>query len=307
MVRKIAPTCALCAVMSLLTGCGAASDTPTAPSSAVVTPPAATTGIVQGVVKHEAYVNHGLFPEGPLSGAQVLVTEGPGAGRSVTTGADGAYRFELPSGPFRIRWSAANYDPRDSDPGEVIAGTTTTVEPVVLRRGGIPEWSISGIVRDGAGNPVADALVDAWDGVAWFVAHASTDVTGGFRIASTREHPDWIHVNAWKEGYVSQSVTAACGPSCAITANPRLLRLVRTWLDGPSTMQVGDVAPISLIAEYDDGSRKAYITRVESSNPAVLQVLPLSQQQYDKSFVKAITPGTAALQDGPILNVHVVP
>src|SRR5206468_10480410 len=182
--------CALCAVMSLLSACGTGSDAPTGPSSAVVTPPAPITGIVQGIVKHEAFVSHGLFPEGPLSGAQVLVTEGPGAGRSVTTGADGAYRFELLSGPFRIRWSAANYDPRDSDPGEVIAGDTRTVETVVLQRGGIPEWSISGIVRDGAGNPVADALVDAWDGVAWFVAHASTDATGGFRIASTREHPD---------------------------------------------------------------------------------------------------------------------
>jgi hypothetical protein len=297
--------------MSLLTACGAASDTPTTPSSAVVTPPAPTTGVVQGIVRHEAYVSHGLFPEGPLSGAQVVVTEGSAAGQSVTTGGDGAYRFELPSGPFRIRWSAANYDPRGSDPGEVTAGTTTTVEPVVLRRGGIPEWSISGIVRDGVGNPVADALVDAWDGVAWFVAHASTDATGHFQIASTRQHPDWIHVSPWKEGHVSRSVTVACGPSCAITANPRLLRVVRAWLDGPSTMQVGDVAPVSLVDDYDDGTRSVVGASVNSSNLAVLQVLP-SQPPYDKTFVKAIAPGTATLQlafasQVLILNVHVVP
>src|SRR2546426_7296336 len=106
MVRKIAPTCALCAVMSLLTACGAASDTPTGPSSAVVMPPAPMIGVVQGIVRIEAYFGLVFSPEGPLSGAQVLVTEGAGAGQSVTSGANGAYRLELPPGPFRLRWSA---------------------------------------------------------------------------------------------------------------------------------------------------------------------------------------------------------
>src|SRR5436309_6472306 len=180
MVRKIAPTCALCAVMSLLSACSTASDTPTGPSSAVVTPPAPMTGIVQGIVKREAYFGLVFYPEGPLSGAQVLVTEGAGAGQSVTTGADGAYRFELPPGPFRVRWSAQGYEPRDSDPGAVDAGGATTVATVRLRLSfeSNPEWSISGIVRDGLGNPVAGAQVDAGDGVAWAVALTSTDAAG---------------------------------------------------------------------------------------------------------------------------------
>src|SRR5262245_50279378 len=74
MARKIAPTCALCAVMSLLTACGAA-DAPTVPSSTVVTPPAPTTGIVQGIVKRAAFFGATFYPEAPLAGAQVLVTE----------------------------------------------------------------------------------------------------------------------------------------------------------------------------------------------------------------------------------------
>jgi hypothetical protein len=49
------------------------------------------------------------------------------------------------------------------------------------------------------------------------------------------------------------------------------------------------------------------MTRVESSNPAVARVLPPSGQQYDKSLIKAIAPGTATLQEGVILHVHVVP
>ena len=313
MVRKIAPTCALCAVMSLLSACGAGSDTPTGPSSAVVTPPAPMTGIVQGIVKREALVGLVFYPEGPLSGAQVRVTEGAGAGQSVTAGADGAYRFELPPGPFRVRWSAQGYEPRDSDPVAVIVGGTTTVDTVTLRLSfeSNPEWSISGIVRDGLGNPVAGAQVDAGDGVAWTVGLTSTDATGRFLIASKRPHPDWLHVSAWKEGYRSQYITVLCGSSCALTADLRVLRRVREWLDGPSTMQVGDVATVSLVDDYDDGTRSVVGASVNSSNPAVLQVLP-SQPPYDKTYLKAIAPGTAALQllfasQPPILNVRVVP
>lgn len=313
MVRKSAPTCALCAVMSLLSACGAASDTPTGPSSAVVTPPAPTTGIVQGIVKREAYAGLVFYPEGPLSGAQVLVTEGAGAGQSVTTGADGAYRFELPPGPFRVRWSAQGYEPRDGDPGAVIAGSTTTVNTVTLRLSfeSNPEWSISGIVRDGLGNPVAGAQVDAGDGVSWTVALTSTDAAGRFQIASRRAHPDWLHISAWKEGYRARYMTVLCGSSCALTADLRVLRRVREWLDGPSTMQVGDIATVSLVDDYDDGTRSVVPASVNSSNLAVLQVLP-SQPPYDKTYVKAIAPGAATLQlpfanQTLILNVHVVP
>ncbi len=296
MTRPAATTVALCAVMSLVSACGAASDTPTGPSSAVVTSPAPMTGVVQGIVKIEAYFGLVFYPEGPLSGAQVL-----------------AYRLELPPGPFRLRWSAQGVEPRDSDPGTVTAGNTTTVGTVILRRSfeGNPEWGISGIVRDGLGNPVADAYVDAWDGVAWFVGHTSTDATGRFGIASKRPHPDWLHISAGKEGYREQNITLFCGPSCALTADLRVVRYVREWLDGPSTMQVGDVASVSLVNEYDDGTRSVVGASVNSSNLAVLGVLP-SQPPYDKTYVKAIAPGTATLQQPStsqmlILNVHVMP
>jgi len=318
MVRKIAK-CALCAVMSLLTACGG--NTPTVPSSAtgaspaptVGTQPAPMTGVVQGFVRLESYFGLVRSPEGPLSGAQVLVTEGAGAGQSVTTGANGEYRLELPPGPFRLRWSAQGAEPRDSDPGAVIAGATTTVDTVVLRRSfeGNPEWSVSGIVRDSRGNPVAGVGVETWDGVAWFVGYTSTDATGRFGIASKRPHPDWLHISAYKEGYRGRNITLFCGPSCALTVDSRLEAHVREWFDGPSTMQVGDVATVSLVGEYADGTRSVERPNAVSSNPAVVQVVPLAPP-YDKTYVKAITPGTATLRQYlgsqvGTLTVHVFP
>jgi hypothetical protein len=310
MVRQVAPTCALCAVMSLLTACGAA-DAPTVPSSTVVTPPAPTTGIVQGIVKRAAYFGATFNPEAPLSGAQVLVTEGAGTGQSVTTGGDGAYRFELPAGPFRLRWSASSFfETRDSSPGVVVAGSTTTVDAVVLR---FAEWSVSGIVRDGVGNPVAGAWVTA-DGILVPFAEATTDAAGRYRITSTSQHADTIQVKADIVGYISQYTIVTCGPSCAITADFRLLRRVREWLDGPSAMQVGEVAGVKTVTEFDDGSRTTAVTHLESSNPAVVKVLPLQPPYQSTSIsVQAIAPGTVTLQTAGytkpllLLNVRVVP
>jgi len=311
MVRKVAPTCALCAVMSLLTACGAA-DAPTVPSSTAVTPPAPRTGIVQGIVKRAAYFGATFNPEAPLSGAQVLVTEGAGTGQSVTTGGDGAYRFELPAGPFRLRWSASSpfFEPRDSNPGVVVAGSTTTVDAVVLR---FSEWTVSGIVRDGVGKPVAGAWVTV-DGSLIAIADATTDAAGRYRITSTSQHADTIQVKADIVGYISQYTIVTCGPSCAITADFRLLRRVREWLDGPSAMQVGEVAGVKTVTEFDDGSRTTAVTHLESSNPAVVKVLPLQPPYQSTSIsVQAIAPGTVTLQTAGytkpllLLNVRVAP
>jgi len=310
-MKRPVPAFALCAaVMSLVSACGESSDRPTGPSSAV-TPPAPTTGIIQGIVKHETYISHGVFPEGPLPGAQVFVTAGPGAGQSVTTGADGAYRFDLPAGPFRVRGSAQGFEPRESDSGTVIAGSTTTVNVVVLQllSNVIGDWSITGIVRDGVGNPVAGASVDSGDGVTWAVGSASTDGAGRYVLTPKRLHPNTLHITAWKEGYRGQYRTVPCMPSCAMTMDFRLLRIIRQWLDGPSTLKVGEVAAVRTVDEYDDGSRTVYRATVNSSNSAVVRVLTL-EPPYQTTYVKAIAPGTATLQllGQPVtLNVRVVP
>jgi hypothetical protein len=69
---------------------------------------------VEGIVNHESYLTNRIVnPAGPMSGARVVVTEGPGVGATVTTGADGVYHFDLPPGPFRVRWSAEFFETRE--------------------------------------------------------------------------------------------------------------------------------------------------------------------------------------------------
>jgi hypothetical protein len=61
--------------MMSLTACGGAPDTPTGPSSAVATPPAPMTGIVQGIVRSGAYFTVLFVREAPISGAQVTTLQ----------------------------------------------------------------------------------------------------------------------------------------------------------------------------------------------------------------------------------------
>lgn len=302
---------ALIASCALLASACCSSDTSAAPSGTTI--PSALTGIVTGIVRHESYlVQRITVPAGPLAGATVTVTEGPGAGASTTTRADGGYAFELPTGPFKVRWSASNYEPRDSDAASVTVGMTTTLAPVTLRllsNVPIPEWSVSGTIRDGLGNPVAGASVYAGDSL-YPTAGAQTDGSGFFRITSTRQHLDPLAVFASKSGYAMQSSSVACGPLCAATVNFRMLRLVREWLDAPSTMKVGDITRVSTVDEYDDGTRNVFNAYVHSSNAAVVEALDTQAPDY-KTYVKAIAPGDATLQVAAsqtlVINVHVVP
>ena len=72
-------------------------------------------------------------------------------------------------------------------------------------------------------------------------------------------------------------------------------------------MQVGDVATVSLVGEYADGTRSVVRAEVISSNPGVLQVVP-SPPPYAETNVKAIAPGTATLKQflgGQVLTLTV--
>jgi hypothetical protein len=75
-------------------------------------------------------------------------------------------------------------------------------------------------------------------------------------------------------------------------------------------MQVGEVAGVTTVTEFDDGSRTTAATALESSDPAVVKVLP-PQPPYETTYVKALAPGTVTLQlalSKPLLlNVRVVP
>lgn len=286
--------------------CG--SDTPASPS-----PPAlqSSTGAIEGIVNHQSYVQNRLaVPEGPLGGAQVVVTEGPGAGRTFTTGSDGAYRFDVPPGPFRVRWSANGYESRESDVGTVTAGATARLQTITLRLSSnlpIAEWSISGVVVDGRGDPVAGAFVSVFSDVLTVLAGGQTDGQGRFRATSTQQHPDPVGVVVEKPGYTRAQTPVACGANCAANVTVRLLRIIREWLDVPSSMQVGDITPVTAVTEFDDGSRAVSTPySLRSSNSSVVQVQPsLSESRV---YVKAVAAGTVTLTTGELMqSIRVYP
>ncbi len=289
--------------------CAACGSSPAAPSPG----PTARIASIEGIINHEQFVQ-GLrlvVPAGPLAGAEVVVTEGPGAGKTFTTGTDGTYHLDLPPGPFRLRWSAEFWEPRDSDAGTLDAGETRKLATVTLRLlANVPvaEWVISGRVFDGLGNPVPGAGVAVFRDGLTLLAGAGTDATGRFRTSSTRQHPDQIGVLVDKPGYVSMSLPVTCPAACAVDLSVRLLRIVREYLDGPTTMQVGDVIAPSWVRELDDRSREVFGRPfVESSNPSVLQVQPVVAP-FEHVYVKALAPGAATLTYmGLSLSIRVYP
>lgn len=308
MLPSVRPITALPLVCLLCAACGSSPVEPSAGATSV------RTASVEGVVNHEAYVQGFRLqvPAGPLAGAEVVVTEGPGAGKTFTTGTDGAYHFDLPPGPFRLRWSGEAWEPRNSDAGTVAAGESRKLATVTLRLiSNIPveEWVVSGQVFGGQGNPVAGAGVNVFGGGLTQLGSAGTDAAGRFRAPSRRQHPDQLSVVVEKSGYVVTRVPVTCLAACAVELTVRLLRIVREYLEGPSTMQVGDVIAPAMIREFDDGSRDVLgrLLSVESSNPSVLQVQP-DVAPFEHVYVKALSPGAATLTfAGLSLPIRVYP
>jgi hypothetical protein len=247
------------------------------------------------------------FPAGPLADAQVTVTEGPGAGSTFTTGNDGAYHFDLPEGPFRLRWSGGSvWESRDSEPGNVQAGMTTRVSTATLRlQANVPvaPWTITGRVLDGKGVGIPNVSVSAFqNSIQSAIGFAITDPSGRFVMTSTSAHVDPISVGAEKSGYWRESgsgATIACS-TCSPDVTLSLFRILREWLDASSSMQVGSVAPITGVTELDDGRTVRGAILVASSNPGIVQVLGSPYPPNAGVYVKAVGAGTATLSGGSV-------
>lgn len=108
-------------LVSLVAGCaGAGSASPTGPSSGA---PAASTFAMTGrIVDASALI--------PLAGVTVAATDGPNAGKSALSGADGRYRLEgLVSGSFTLKATRNGYDDH-VQPVAVTAATTIDVRMI---------------------------------------------------------------------------------------------------------------------------------------------------------------------------------
>ncbi len=299
---------AVLGVAILLTSwsCGGASTSPSPSPSPTPTPPPVGVGrggvaIVDGIVFHEPLLaNRILLPAGPLEGAVVTITEGPAAGATLTTDATGTYHFELPAGSFRLRWSANFYETRDSDPMTALAGIAMKVPTVTLRQLAnvpIPEWTISGSVVDGLGNPIAGVGLSSGIGLTIYIS-GQTGPDGRFLLTSTRQHPDPLSLSIGKTGYESLGKSIPCPGSCNATLNVRLRRIIQEFIDAPASIRVGDVVAVDWVRNYDDGSvDRNRAASLVSSNTSVLQVQDLVPP-YQHVFVKALMPGMATLTLG---------
>ncbi|BEL08219.1 S8 family serine peptidase [Actinoplanes sichuanensis] len=110
----------------------------------------------------------------PLGGVPVEVTGT--ASRTVTTAADGAYRFgRLPAGAYRIRVASFGYGTFETDV-TITAGDALTVDPVLT---GGPSGIVSGLIS-GAESPLSGVTV-ALTGTPVTV---TTGTDGRFRLAA---------------------------------------------------------------------------------------------------------------------------
>ena len=89
----------------------------------------------------------------PISGARIDIT-GP-SNRTLSTGADGTYRSTLPTGDYTVAASAFGFQ-NASASVSITEGQTTTQDFALTPAAA---YTVSGHVRDGAGNAVANAIV----------------------------------------------------------------------------------------------------------------------------------------------------
>jgi subtilisin family serine protease len=114
--------------------------------AAVDQSPRGPTGVLTGTVTN---ANGGA----PIAGAQVQVT-GP-SNRTLTTGADGTYRTSLPVGDYTVTVSAFGFQTGTANV-TITEGQTTTQNFALTPAN---SFTVSGVVRDGGGTPVANATV----------------------------------------------------------------------------------------------------------------------------------------------------
>jgi subtilisin family serine protease len=162
----------------------------------------------------------------PLPGAEVLVLGGFAV---TTTGANGAFSFELRQGTIELRASRFGYESTEITV-EVVAGEETVVDiPIAI----LPLALVDGVVYDPAGVPVPGATVAVKDVP---VATSTTDTEG--RYALSLPYGDGIHY---------EIVASAPGLATA---------LVYMGLDGDRTLDIH--LPFELVESFESGAFSAY-------------------------------------------------
>jgi hypothetical protein len=130
---------------------------------------AAAHGTLQGTVTDTS--------SNPIGGANVLVSP---LGASTTTAPDGSYTLTLPADSYQVTASAFGYV-SSTQPATVTDGGTTTLN---FQLAAAPTGSLSGIVHDNNGNPLANGTVTI---LGTPIPPATTDAAGHYSFASVPE------------------------------------------------------------------------------------------------------------------------
>lgn len=269
--------------MVVALACGDAPRTPTSPTG---------TSQTQIRVQGRVAIPSPGTPAG-LAGVEVQVVEGPATGTRTITDSSGRYSLQLPAAPFRLQWSRAGFEPRESTLHLAEPGGVLELPDVFMRRIETgPEWTVTGVVRDGRGNPVADADVRIVGFV--LVLTGKTDAAGRFTITSNQTgapQPE-LQVEKWPGYPTTRMVFKCCTSGAPIFVDVRLLRVVGITLIDPAVVRVGQHLRIVIRADYDDGSQQVILpTQGEgsSSNRSVVRF------GSDQIFIFGLSPGAATI------------
>jgi hypothetical protein len=234
-----------------------------------------------------------------LEGALVEATGGVGAGRATFTSGAGVFRFELPAGTTRFRWSKDGYIAREAE-HTITAGVRTEVQ-MWLQKATTPPpfppppYTFTGMVRDSRRNPVASSEI-------WLYSNGSpiddrrgtgfTDSSGRYTITLQRTAQS---VRAMKDGYVTSDVPvfASSSSSATFVTDVTIRKIDRYTLLSPTSIRVGELARMEGRVELDDGSSVTGCPCLQlvSSNPSVVAV----DGNGSSGMIRGVAPGSASI------------
>ncbi|MBZ5728769.1 MAG: S8 family serine peptidase, partial [Acidobacteriia bacterium] len=195
--------------------------------SAAVAPGADSTFSITMGLGYGSFTGRVLDAGLPVAGAIVQALAGGLVQATTVTGAGGAYTLWAPAGTYDIRASAISKSPGTVPAQAVSIGGTAAVAGLSIAALG----TITGMVRDAAANPIANALI-AISGPSGTVAGAVTGVSGSYStvglpagiysvVASAAGFPDTTvaNVTVSPDTAAVANVTMSGAPATAIRVN----------------------------------------------------------------------------------------